>query len=174
MNHRPFEDWLLDDRSLDPQEQRDLQSHLRDCLSCSAIAESNMALHAARSVSPEAGFGDRFVRRLARRREELRRRQIMGTAVLVLAGLALILVMAGPSIQQAFSSPASWITAVVGYFLFIVMSLRVLSEAGVILLRVLPSFISPSGWFATALALAGLSFLWGLSIRRFGRAPQGV
>ncbi len=31
MNHRPFEDWLLDDQPLTPEQKRDLQSHLRTC-----------------------------------------------------------------------------------------------------------------------------------------------
>lgn len=174
MNHRPFEDWLLDDQPLDPQQKRDLQDHLRTCVACSAIAESNMALHTTRLIAPAAGFADRFGLRLARRREEQRWQQIIGTLVLVLAGFGLTAVVAGPSLQQAIASPAGWITAVVGYFLFIVTSLRVFGEAGEVLLRVLPGFVSPAGWFVTVLAFAGLGIFWGLSIRRFRRAPQGV
>lgn len=174
MNHRPFEDWLLDDQPLDAQQGRDLQDHVRTCVACSAIAESNMALHTTRVIAPPAGFSNRFTLRLARRREEQRWQQIIGTLVLVLAGLVLTAVIAGPSLQEAITSPAGWITAVVGYFLFIVTSARVLGEAGAVLLRVLPSFISPAGWFVTLFALAGLGLVWGLSIRRFGRAPQGV
>jgi hypothetical protein len=174
MNHRPFEDWLLDDQPLDPQQQRDLQDHLRTCVACSAIAESNIALHTTHLIAPAASFTDRFTLRLARRREEQRWQQIIGTSLLVLAGLAVTLVVAGPSLQEAFTSPAGWITAVVGYFLFLVTSLRVFSEAGAVLLRVLPGFITPAGWFVSVFAFAGLCLLWGLSIRRFGRAPQGV
>jgi len=174
MNHRPFEDWLLDDQPLEPQQQRDLQEHLRTCVTCSAIAESNMALHTTHMLTPAGGFGDRFTLRLARRREEQRWQQIIGTLVLVLAGLALTLLVAGPSLEQAITSPAGWITAVVGYFLFMVTSVRVFSEAGAVLLRVLPGFISPAGWFVTVFAFAGLGILWGLSIRRYGHAPQGV
>ncbi len=29
MNHRPFEDWLLNNQPLTPTEKRDLDSHLR-------------------------------------------------------------------------------------------------------------------------------------------------
>jgi hypothetical protein len=123
---------------------------------------------------PASGFGDRFALRLAQRRKEQRWQQIIGTLVLVLAGLVLTLVVIGPSLQEAIASPSGWITTVVGYFLFMVTSARVLSEAGAVLLRVLPGFVSPAGWFVTMLAFGGLGLLWGLSIRRFGRAPQGV
>ncbi len=174
MNHRPFEDWLLDDQPLDPQQQRDLQNHLRDCVSCSAIVESNMALRGTRMLSPEPGFADRFAVRLARRCVEQRWRQVIGTVLLVLSGLGMMVILAGPAVVDALTSPSAWITAVVGYFLFVITSFRVLSEAGEVLLRVLPSFISPAGWFVTVAAFTGLLVLWAYAIRRLGRAPQGV
>ena len=47
MNHRPFEDWLLEDQRLTSDEERELQAHLRVCTSCAAIAEfeSGTAFH---------------------------------------------------------------------------------------------------------------------------------
>lgn len=174
MNHRPFEDWLLDDEPLRPQQARDLQAHLRSCTSCSAIAESNLALHSTRRVGPAAGFADRFTMRLAKRRREQAWRQIIGTLILVLGGLGLTLWVAGPSLELALRSPAGWITAVVGYFLFVVTSAQVLSEVSAILLRVLPDFVSPAGWLIVSLVVSGLALVWAISVRRFAHAQQGV
>ena len=174
MNHRPFEDWLLDDQPLNPQQTRDLQAHVRNCSSCAAIAESNLALHATRRVGPADGFTARFRVRLEKRRAEQRWRQVIGTLVLVMGGLGLIYWVSGPLILQALQSPASWITAGINYFLFVLTSLQVLSEATAILLRVLPSFISPAGWLALIVGTAGLGFVWTVSILRVARAPQGV
>ncbi len=174
MNHRPFEDWLLDDELLSPQQARDLQAHVRSCPSCAAIAESNLALHSTRLVSPATGFADRFKVRLEKRRREQRWRQVIGTVVLVLGGLGLVYWLAGPLIIAAFTSPASWITTGVGYFLFIVTSLQVVGEAGSILLSVLPKFISPAGWVVLTAGAAGLGALWAVSMRRVARTPQGV
>ena len=174
MNHRPFEDWLLDDQPLTPHQERDLQAHVRSCAACTALAESNLALHVARRVGPAAGFVDRFQIRLETRRREQRWRQVIGTVVLVLGGLGLVYGLAGPMILQALNSPASWITAGVGYFLFILTSLQVLGEATAILMRVLPGFISPAGWAGMILGTAGLGALWTISISRVARAPQGV
>ncbi len=174
MNHRPFEDWLLDDQPLTPQQQRDLQAHVRSCPACAAIAESNLALHATRLVRPAAGFADRFQVRLAKRRREQRWRQVIGTIGLVLGGLGLVYWLAGPFILAAIASPASFITVSVGYFLFILTSIQVFGEAGSILLSVLPKFISPAGWVALTAGAAGLGFLWTISIRRVARIPQGV
>ncbi len=174
MNHRPFEDWLLDDQPLTPQQARDLQAHVRSCTSCAAIAESNLALHATRQVGPAAGFTDRFRTRLEKRRAEQRWRQVIGTLVLVLGGLGLLYWFGAPYIQDLLYSPATWISAGVGYFVFVLTSLQVLSEATAILLRVLPGFISPAGWLGLTLTAAGLAFVWTVSIQRAARAPQGV
>ncbi len=174
MNHRPFEDWLLDDQPLSPQQQRDLQAHVRSCPACAAIAESNLALHSTRLVSPAAGFAERFQVRLAKRRREQRWRQVIGTVVLVLGGLGLVYWLAGPFILAAIASPASFITASIGYFLFILTSIQVFGEAGSIVLSVLPKFISPGGWVVLTAGAAGLGALWTISIRRVARIPQGV
>lgn len=174
MNHRPFEDWLLEDQQLTPQQARDLQAHVRTCTSCAAIAETNLALHATRLVAPAAGFSERFQVRLERRRREQRWRQVIGTVLLVLGGLGLSYWLAGPIIMQALRSPAELLTVGVGYFLFILTSLQVLGEVSAILLRVLPSFISPAGWFVLTMIVAGLGFLWTITIQRAARAPQGV
>ena len=174
MNHRPFEDWLLDDEPLSPQQARDLQAHVRSCPACAAIAESNLALHSTRIVSPATGFTDRFRVRLEKRRREQRWLQVIGTVVLVLGGVGLVYWLAGPFIMAALTSPASWITVGVSYFLFILTSLQVVGEAGAILLRVLPTFISPGGWVVLTVGAAGLGILWTISIRRVARLPQGV
>ncbi len=174
MNHRPFEDWLLDDESLTPQQQRDLQAHVRSCSSCAAIAESNLALHAVRRVGPVAGFTDRFKIRLELRRREQRWRQVIGTLVLVLGGLGLVYWLASPIIDEALRSPATLITAGVNYFVFMTTLIQAWSEASAILLRVLPSFVSPAGWLVLSVGAAGLGFLWTISIRRAARSPQGV
>ena len=173
MNHRPFEDWLLDDQPLTPEQKRDLQSHLRLCTSCSAIAESNLAIHTTQMVSPAPGFTDRFKARLVRRRSEQKWRQMAGTLVLVLGGLGLLSWLAGPVIQEALSSPAEWITTAVGYFLFVSTSLQALGEATAILVRVVPSFVSPAGLFIILMVVSGFSYLCTVSIWRVNRLPQG-
>ncbi len=174
MDHRPFEDWLLDDEPLTSVQKSELQAHLRNCTSCAAIAESNLALHSTHPVAPAAGFSDRFRVKLEKRRREQAWRQVAGTIVLVLGGFALVYWLASPIILAAIQSPAAWLTAAVGYFLFVLTSLRVLSEASAILLRVVPAFITPAGWIGLTLGAAGLGYLWTVSIWRVARAPQGV
>ena len=174
MNHRPFEDWLLEDQPLTPEQERDLQAHLRTCTSCPAIAESNLALHSTRMARPAEGFAARFQVRLIENRKAARSRQFVGTLILILTGLAFLYWLASPIILEAIHSPAEWITTAVGYLLFMLTSMQALSEVGRVFLHILPDFVSPVGWFVIFLLVSGLGALEALSIRRFTRKPQGA
>jgi hypothetical protein len=174
MNHRPFEDWLLNDEILTPAQKRELDSHLRDCNSCAALAETGLELRSARSVSPAPGFASRFNVRLAARKMADRRRKVWGAILFGLGGLALLIVLGGPALVSIFSSPAEWITLVIGYLLFLVTSLQTLSEMSLSLWRVFSGFVPPFAWMVIASALAGAGLLWTISIWRFTRFPQGV
>ena len=88
MNHQPFESWLLDDKYLSATEKRELASHLRDCRTCTALAETGLALRSAKVTSPAAGFTLRFQQRLAAQKVAERRRKLWG---LIIPSLRLLL-----------------------------------------------------------------------------------
>ena len=174
MNHRPFEDWLLEDQPLSSEQERELQAHLRTCSSCTSIAESNLALHSTRMVSPTEGFVSRFETRLSENRKAMRVRQIIGMLIFVVAAMGFLYWLASPFIQEVMRSPADWITNVVGDFLFVLTSIQALSDASRVLLRILPDFVSPLEWFVIFFLASGLGMLEVLSIWQFSRKPQGV
>ena len=107
-------------------------------------------------------------------RREQRSRQRIGTLVFALGGIGLLLWLAGPLLADVLRSPAEWITLAVGYFLFLITFVQTIGEAGQVMLRVLPEFVSPFGWMVLFSTLAGLGLLWSVSIWRFTRLPQGV
>ncbi len=75
MNHQPFEDWLLNDKLIDPKQKLELDAHLRMCADCSALAETGVALRSVKKISPAAGFTTRFQARLALQKAADRRRR---------------------------------------------------------------------------------------------------
>ena len=89
MNHRPFEDWLLNDQPLTPTEKRDLDTHIRTCKYCAALAETGLVLRSVRMVSPQPGFTSRFQKCLAAQRIADRRR-FCGLSVFLLGGAGLL------------------------------------------------------------------------------------
>jgi len=174
MNHRPFEDWLLNDMPITPEQKRDLDMHVRACPYCTALVETGMALKTVKKVSPQAGFTARFEARLAARKAAERRRRYLGAILFTAGGVALLMWLASPILLSFFAAPATWISSVVNWLVFLITTVRALGQAGSVLIKVVPDFISPIAWMILLSAVAGISLLWTISIWRFVRAPRGV
>ncbi|MBI5825842.1 MAG: hypothetical protein HZB18_17580 [Chloroflexi bacterium] len=174
MNHQPFETWLLDDKYLSTAEKRELDSHLRTCRTCSALSETGLALRSARVISPAAGFALRFQQKLAVQKVAERRRRLWGLIVLIVSGAALLSWFTAPVVYAFISAPVEWLTAAVGYLLFVFTSVQAFSEIVEVLARMAPNFIPPYAWMVMLSTLAGLGLIWVVSIWRFSHKPQGV
>ena len=174
MNHRPFEDWLLNDLPITSEQRRDLDAHVRTCAYCSALVETGMVLGSVKKASPSEGFSARFRTRLAAHRLADRRRKFWGALLFTIGGLALLLWIVLPHLAALFSSPATWITSLVEWGIFLMTTLEALAEAGSVIVRVVPGFLPPFAWMILFSAIAGVSLLWSVSIWRFVRVPQGV
>ncbi len=173
MDHRPFEDWLMDNQALTPDEKQQLNSHLRTCTSCTALADVNLALKSVRMAEPEAGFVDRFQVRLAARKQAMRRRNFWGFVVLTLSALGLSGWIAWPVLKELFQSPvnllASWMASLVSFW----ASLQAILRAGMVLFKVVPGFVPVYIWTVILFAAGGWSLVWIVSLMKITRR-QGV
>ena len=174
MNHQPFEDWLLNDKLINPKQKLELDAHVRICSYCSALAETGKALRMVKKVSPATGFSTRFQARLAMQRAAERRRRLWGAALFTFGGLVMLMWIAAPYLTSFFASPAAWITSFVEWGVFVVTTLWAMAQAGSIFLDIIPSFIPAFVWMVLVSALAGIALLWSVSIWRFVRVPRGV
>jgi hypothetical protein len=176
MNHQPFEDWLLNDKLINPKQKLELDAHMRICPYCSALAETGKALRMVKKVSPAAGFSTRFQARLAIQKAAERRRRLWGAVWFTFGGLVMLMWLLGPYLASFFASPATWITSLVEWGVFLITTLRAMVQAGSVFLNVIPGFIPPFAWMVFVSALAGIGLLWSVSIWRFARGsvPRGV
>jgi anti-sigma factor RsiW len=174
MKHQPFEEWLLNDTLITPEQRRELDLHLRSCAYCAALVETGRALHAVKMASPAPGFTMRFQMSLAERKLADRRRRFWGAILFTIGGLALLLWLMGPSLAAFLASPATWIASFVEWGIFLITTLQAMMQAGSVLLRIIPGFLSPFAWMILISAFAGISLLWSVSIWRFTRVPRGV
>src|SRR5512133_830291 len=172
MNHRPFEDWLLNDTPVTLEQKRELDKHVRDCAYCAALLETGMALRTVKKASPQAGFTARFEARLAARKAAERRRRYLGSILFTAGGFALLIWLGSPYLLSFFSAPATWISAIVNWIIFLITTALALGQAGSVVLKVIPDFISPFAWMILISAVAGIGLLWTISIWRFVREPQ--
>ena len=174
MNHQPFEEWLLTEKLIGPREKLDLDAHLRICSYCSALAETGKALRTVKRVSPASGFSTRFQARLAMQKAADRRRKRWGTVLFTFGGLVMLMWLLGPYLLSFFAAPATWIAALIQWAIFLITTLQAVTQAGSVLLRMLPGFLSPFGFMVLVSAFAGIGLLWSVSIWRFVRVPRGV
>lgn len=174
MNHQPFETWLLDDKVLNPTEKRELNSHLRECKTCSALAETGLALRSARVVSPAPGFALRFQHKLAAQKAAERRLRLWGLIVLILSAVGLVGWFVAPVLISIVTSPVEWLISGASMFLFLFSSLQAFGDLFSVMASILPDFLPPYAWMVLISGMAGMGLLWAVSIWRFARRPQGV
>jgi hypothetical protein len=164
MNHRPFEDWMLEDQAMTAEQKRELQAHLRTCTQCAALAEVNLALGSARVATPAEGFSVKFQLRLAAQRQAQRKRNFWGFLILVISVMTVLMWLAWPILKVVLYSPVAFLSSWLSRLLSLWFWLQALGQAGSVLLRVIPTFVPPYAWALIAFALAGWSLLWVLSI----------
>ena len=80
----------------------------------------------------------------------------------------------GPYLVSFLAAPATWIAALVEWAVYIITTLVAVGQAGSVLLRMLPGFLSHFAFMVLISALAGIGLLWSVSIWRFVRVPRGV
>jgi hypothetical protein len=174
MDHRPFEDWLLNNQALSAEENRQLNTHLQSCSSCTALAEVNLELKSVKMVAPAAGFAGRFQVRLEAQKKALRRRNFWGFLLLTLSVLSGLVAIALPVLKSMIQSPldllASWLSTIVSIW----ASAEALFQGGRVILKVLPGFIPIYVWIVVLLVAGGWSLLWVFSLKKFTKIPQGV
>lgn len=174
MNHRPFEDWLLDNQALTVDQKRQLNTHMQTCRSCAALGEVNLALRSVRVAMPAAGFADRFQVRLIARKQALRWRNIWGFTFLTLSVLGLFVWISWPVLKDLIQTPvnllAAWISSLISYW----ASLQAIFQAGMVLFKVAPGFVPTYVWTVILFAAGGWSLVWVVSLMKFTKKLQGV
>ena len=176
MNHQPFEEWLLNNTTINAEQKRELESHARTCAYCAALMKTDKVLRDARMASPASGFVARFETRLAAQKAADRKRRLIGFILFGVVGSALLLWLASPLFAGFVTSPAGWVISLVEWGVFVITTLLASLQAGAVILDVLSGFLSPFAWMVMFSGAAGISLLWSISIWRFARrgVPQGV
>ena len=174
MDHRPFEDWLLNNPTLDTDENRQLNAHLQVCSSCRALAEVNLALKTTRMVEPATGFTGRFQVRLEQRKKALQRRNFWGFLILTLSVLVGLVWVSWPVLGLLVHSPVDMLASWLSSLLSIYTVVQAMAHAGALLVKVVPSFIPGYIWAAVLFAGCAWSLLWVFFLIKFAKFPQGV
>jgi len=171
MNHRPFEDWLLENQPLTPEQKLELRNHLKTCTNCTALTEVDLALKSSSLVTPSAGFTERFQTRMAAEHKQHRTRLFWGMGL-----LGLIVILAGTvSLIELYrtwgSSPSELLITAMSWLVTMVSSIRTYGSIGLVLLKVTARIIPISLWLAMAGGGFLLIFIWATSLWKLSFAP---
>ena len=174
MDHRPYEDWLLNDERLATDQDRDLRIHLRNCPECAALARANMALRSAPVTASAAGFTLRFQARLAAQRKVQFRRSLIGLSLLGVVGMGGLVWLLLPYLPYLRLPPGQLARLWISNLVYLALTVRALAAMGNTLLNVLVTLIPAYVWAFSLLMLGGLGFLWTISFRRVSKILQSA
>ena len=173
MDHRYFENYLLNDTPVPREEYSAFQAHLQICQTCTALAELNRSLKHVVMAAPAPGFATRFQVRLAAQRKAQRRRYLFGILILLFSGTAIGLWVALPIISSVLFSPTALLTSWAQTLSSAILLIETIVDAANVIGRVAVGFI-PAETFALAFgAFSLLSLGWMISIQK-AMLPQSV
>jgi len=169
MVHQPYEEWLLNDERLTPEQTRDMRVHLRNCPECAALERGNLILRSTPVTAPAAGFPLRFQSRLAAQRKAQWRRSLIGFSLLAGVGMSALLWVLLPYMPYLRLPPGQLASLWISNLVYLALTVRALGALGTTLLNVMGSLVPPYVWAIAMLLLGGTGFLWMFSFQRIGK-----
>ncbi len=169
MNHQPYENWILDELQITPQEQDSLNQHLKECPECFKLSHSWNKVQTQLTSAPVKPAPDGFMRRwktdFAARQVAQERRQARTLLISLASGAVAVAIALAVILLPDFSfisMTVGFLTTIVKIFsgiesLWSVVS-NIVASAPTITLVIGGLLIA--GWISLA------AFIWGISIWR--------
>jgi len=174
MDHRHFEEWLLNSPPLAPDQRRALDAHLRTCKTCSALAEVNLALQRVAVVNPASGFANRFQARLEVRRAEQKRRMVLGIMALVLGSLGFLIWLIFPFLSIFQVEPSQLFVLWISNLTVLFTSAQTFGQVGSVMLKVVSGLVPSFMWMIVFSAVAGSATLWSFTLWKTTKVTRHV
>jgi predicted anti-sigma-YlaC factor YlaD len=164
MNHQLFEDWLLSEEPLSPEQSQDLREHLKTCKACAGLEASWQAarqiMRRSGQVAPAAGFTARWQERQEEDRRRTHNRQTFKIFSLMgVAAILTLLLLAVPAIDMLRSPEQLFL--VWAYRMLSMLALAdALSDTFASIVGAVFQFVPPPAWMFIFGSLSMVSVLW--------------
>lgn len=169
MNHQPYEDWILDELQLTPQEQDSLSQHLKECPECYKLSHSWNKVQTQLRSTPVKSAPDGFISRwktdFAARQKAQERRQARTLLISLTSGALAIAIALAVILLPDFS----FISLTVGFLTTVIKIFSGIESIWSVASNIVDSAPTVSlvigglliaGWISLA------AFVWGISIWR--------
>ncbi|MGB2897314.1 MAG: hypothetical protein WBB65_14260 [Anaerolineales bacterium] len=172
MKHPQFEALLFEKDHLEREERVALETHLRECDHCNAMAKSwsdlEGKIHSTTQVEPAPGFTERFCERLVvykRRRQE---RFTLAVILAILSSLMIVTVFFGAELLTFVPSAISFLLKSINGLVQLGGLLSLLGDFALVLIEGITQSMSAGLLLAISVAASGLALFWVFSIYKFG------
>ena len=170
MNHLPYEDWLFSDDPILPEQNNELQIHLRECDSCRQLSESwvdiQNLLHLPHQVKPQAGFSARWQTRLEEQARKNKHRQSWIMLILTGGVAVFLLILMGVNIFTSVEQPLQLLLMGTNKLIEWLSVIKALNEVFSALVEMVSIMIPPVWWVLFAGMISLLCLLWFYSLKQ--------
>lgn len=180
MNHQPFEDWLLSEDPLSPEDKESLDLHLKTCKQCSELLS---AWHGVKSLiveapaaEPKPGFVDRWSSRLEveKQLDRVVRHRWQSVIMLILFANVItgLVILLGTQFFTSIESPISLVLSGISRLVSTVALLNAIQNISGLLLGTILDIVPVGIWALIGLGLIGSIVTWIVSITSLSMLPR--
>lgn len=170
MNHQPYEDWLISEDPILPEQNCELQDHLRNCDSCRQLSEFwldiQTLLHVPQQVRPHAGFSARWLTRFEEQERKNKQRQSWIMLILTGGVAVFLLLMMGVNIITSVDQPLQLLLIGTNKLIEWLTVIKAINEVLSALVELVSFMIPPVWWVLLAGMISLLCLLWFYSLRQ--------
>jgi hypothetical protein len=180
MNHQPFENWLLSEEPLSPENENALEAHLEVCNTCRELNDAWLEVvdlfQDVPDVEPMPGFVSRWQDRLAveRQMELTVRNRWQSIIVLILIGnvIAGLVFLLSTQFLTTFDTPVSLFLTGVYRLASLVSFVNAFQNIFATLFRAITSVVPVWVWAVLGAGLVGSCATWIISITSLSVLPR--
>jgi predicted anti-sigma-YlaC factor YlaD len=170
MNHQPYEDWLISEDPILPEQNSELQDHLRKCDSCRQLSESwldiQTLLHVPQQVRPHAGFSARWLTHYEEQERKNKQRQSWIMLILTGGVTVFLLLMMGVNIITSVDQPLQLLLLGTNKLIEWLSVIKAINEILSALVELVSFMIPPVWWVLLAGMISLLCLLWFYSLKQ--------
>ena len=169
MSHQPYENWILEMRSLSDDQQRLLDQHMEGCKECRQLQERwtlvRVDLEQPVELAPRPGFTRRWKAGLAERRLREQRRQAWKFFLACSGAAAAAFAMLVTYIALS-TTPVQWIQAGVKALSSSVGYVTTLRDISASWTHIVPPALNVAFWFSLVITFFFVTLIWVFALWR--------
>jgi predicted anti-sigma-YlaC factor YlaD len=180
MNHQPFDQWLLSDDPLLPEDQSVFEDHLNACQQCRDLQGAWLGVaelfQEVPEVEPAAGFSQRWMARLENEKQmdQVMRHRWQSLILLILFANVItgLVILLGTQFLTTFDTPLSLVMSGIYRLTSTVKMINAIQNISITLLRTIIGVVPTGLWALLGLGLVGSIATWIISILSLSALPR--